>query len=73
MTARELAESDLQALRAEIEDAGRRLAELATEIASIHPGDAGDPPRPTLALIAVDLHSYYTIVESVLVVMLFFV
>ena len=66
MTARHLAEAELRRLAGEIADARRRLGELAREIASLDPGPQGDLARAPLALIAVDLHSYYTALESLL-------
>ena len=66
MTARELAEGDLRSLVVELEDARARLDRLAAEIASLDTGPAAAPNRATLALISVDLHSYYTILESLI-------
>lgn len=65
MTGAELALARIRKLAAEIRDAQRRLEDLAAEIVSLDPG-AGHPSRPVLALIAVDLHSYYTTVEGLL-------
>jgi len=67
MTAESLARAELTALVAELADARRRLTELAAEIA-VTDTDADTPgDRPTMALLGVDLHSYYTIVESTIV------
>jgi len=66
VTARELAEGELRSLVVEIEDARARLDRLAAEIAALDTGPTAAPDRATLALIAVDLHSYYTILESLI-------
>lgn len=66
MTPRELAEGDLRSLVAEIDDARGRLDRLAAEVASLDPGPSAAPERATLALISVDLHSYYTTLESLI-------
>lgn len=60
MTGAELALVRIRKLAAETRDALGRLEELAAEIRTVHPTDTV-PSRPVLALIAVDLHSYYTI------------
>jgi hypothetical protein len=54
VTARELAGADLRTL----------IGDLAAEIANKDLGPKADPPREVLALLAVDLHSYYTALES---------
>jgi len=62
----QLARAELAALLAEVGDARRRLSELAQEIANTDPGSSGQPHRATLALLGVDLHSYYTTIEGLI-------
>jgi hypothetical protein len=66
MTGASLASADLRLLLAEIATARTLLCQLADEIASVRERHPGDAPREALALIAIDLHSYYTKLESLL-------
>ena len=66
MTAPELASINLRALIAEVDEARARLQALADELTGIDPGPAASPDRPIKALLAVDLHSYYTLLEALL-------
>jgi hypothetical protein len=66
VTARELAHVELAALLSEIDEARHRMAALAEEIGNVDPGGDGDPSRAILALLAVDLHSWYSALESLL-------
>jgi hypothetical protein len=67
MSPQELARANLHALLAEVTEAQERLRQAADEIAALDPGGAATAPaRATVALLAVDLHSYYTLLESLL-------
>lgn len=62
----ELARAEIIALLAELGDARRRLGLLADEVVRIDPGPDATADRGTLAIVAIDLHSYYTTIESLL-------
>lgn len=64
MTGPELANVNLRALVAEIDEAVARLDQLACELQSVDVAAGAEPDRATKALIAVDLHSYYTMLEN---------
>lgn len=66
MTGRELATGELAELVEEIRATRRRLQDLLGEIRQIVPTAGVPPPRPVLALLAVDMHSYYTALETLL-------
>jgi hypothetical protein len=67
VTAPELAETELRSLLAEIDTARGLLSRLAIELEDTDPGDGGSPTREVLALLAMDLHSWYTALEALLV------
>jgi len=62
----ELAAAGLRVLLGEIATTRGMLARLREEIARVDPGADASPPREVLALLAVDLHSWYTALESLL-------
>jgi hypothetical protein len=66
MTGATLASSDLRLLLAEIATVRNLLAQLAAEVEDVRQRYTGIIPREALALIAIDLHSYYTKLESLL-------
>ena len=66
MTGAKLASGDLRLLLAEIATARPLFAQLAAEIESVRQRHPTVIPREALALIAVDLHSYYTKLEALL-------
>jgi len=66
MTGATLASGDLKLLLAEIATARSLLAQLAAEVDSVRQRYPGIIAREALALIAIDLHSYYTKLESLL-------
>lgn len=66
MTGASLASSDLRLLLSEIATARQLLSQLAAEIESVRAQHPGAVPREALALLAIDLHSYYTKLESLL-------
>lgn len=66
MTGRELAAGELRELLAEVLTVQGVLRDLVTEIRGTDPGADATPNRATLALLAVDLHSYYTAFEGLL-------
>src|SRR5262245_50279316 len=66
MTGATLAGSDLRLLLAEISTARALLAQLAAEVDSVRQRYPGIVSREALALLAIDLHSYYTELESLL-------
>jgi hypothetical protein len=66
MTGASLASADLRILLAEISTARGLLRQLAEEIEDVRQRHPADVPREALALLAVDLHSYYTKLESLL-------
>lgn len=66
MTGAMLASNDLRLLLAEIATARTLLGQLAAEVDSVRQRYPGVISREALALIAVDLHSYYTKLESLL-------
>jgi len=66
MTGATMASGDLRLLLAEIATARPLLAQLAAEVESVLHRNPETIPREALALIAIDLHSYYTKVEGLL-------
>lgn len=64
MTGRELVGVELRVLLGELATVRAVLAELTSEIARFDSGTSTSPAREVLALLAVDLHSYYTALES---------
>ena len=66
MTGAKLASGDLRLLLAEIATALTLLEQLAAEISSVRLRHPAALLREALALIAVDLHSYYTKLEGLL-------
>jgi hypothetical protein len=66
MTAATLASGDLRLLLAEIATSRLLLAQLAAEVESVRERHPTGVSREALALIAIDLHSYYTKLESLL-------
>lgn len=66
MTGATLASADLRLLLAEIATTRSLLAQLAAEVATVRQQHRTEVPREALALIAIDLHSYYTKLESLL-------
>jgi hypothetical protein len=66
MTGAMLASGDLRLLLAEITTARTLLGQLAAEVESVRQRHPAAVPREALALIAVDLHSYYTKLEGLL-------
>jgi hypothetical protein len=66
MTGATLASTDLRLLLAEIATARTLLAQLAAEVEEVRKNHPAVVPREALALIAIDLHSYYTKLESLL-------
>jgi hypothetical protein len=67
VTAHELAEAELRSLLAEIDTARDLLGRLASELKETDPGDQASPSREVLALLAMDLHSWYTALEALMV------
>jgi hypothetical protein len=66
MTGPSLASTDLRLLLAEIATARQLLSQLAAEVESVRKQHPGVVSREVLALLAIDLHSYYTKLESLL-------
>ena len=66
MTGATVASSDLRLLLAEIATTRTLLAQLAAEVDSVRQRYPGIISREALALIAIDLHSYFTKLESLL-------
>jgi hypothetical protein len=66
MTGATLASGDLRLLLSEVATARQLLSQLAAEIESVRKQHPGTVSREVLALLAVDLHSYYTKLESLL-------
>lgn len=66
MTAPELAARELRVLVGEIDTAREVLGRLLDELRRSDPGPGAEPPRDRLALLAIDLHSWYTALESLL-------
>jgi hypothetical protein len=62
----ELAAAELRVLLGEIATTRVMLSRLRDEIARVDPGPDASPPREVLALLAMDLHSWYTALESLL-------
>ncbi len=66
MTPPELAGRELRVLVGEIATVREVLGRLRDELARSDPGAGAEPPRDRLALLAVDLHSWSTALESLL-------
>jgi hypothetical protein len=66
MTGAMVASGALRLLLAEVATARVLLDQLAAEVESVRLRHAAEIPREALALMAIDLHSYYTKLESLL-------
>ena len=66
MSPKELAATTMRVVLSELAEVRGRLQDLAAEIASESSVAGAAPSRPTLALLAVDLHSYYTLLEGLI-------
>ena len=66
MTGAKIASGDSRLLLAEISTARLLLAQLSAEVEGVRKQHPTLVPREALAIIAIDLHSYYTKLESLL-------